>query len=561
MTDFNKINQFKQVCKDLTDDKKSKGKTAIMLSESELVLCIDKCFDPSEIDLLESKDFRKSYYDRKQEWNDVGVFFGSDCFKKAIGIIHSTAKPLNKYSRHAVLPEEQQPSNDQITKKINKQNALEKATYRDVYNSRSKCLNYLKYNNPYTIQKDFDTGAYIVTGYDNDLHSDKALLLTYPDVQDRLSSVLKRRLLQNDIDFPIQTKKEIQDIIKDYLYSLDTSSYFARVFMSNPPIMAEPYKSITDFIQWDTSTLSVKELNKYLDYVYLSQYVNANMYLYHDRISKPSVFPLLVNTEQGTGKTSFIHDLFSVFYPANMILQVSDTPHEKEIVENTALPDHEHGIQGRSSILIDELTIDKKKNSKDYNYLKELLTKNFITSRSAFAKQPRTIPNRFYFFTSNIDNQVPPGERRFMIIPKFKYKDVGDRTRAMYTIYTRALDVIAKFQALPVDEQIIYFNNQESEIQAMATETSKKNNYIVNLKEEYQDQIDNFFVETSSYSGCIEPRELYQHFPKIGELSKKERIEVLKLCGYDYKLTGSHREPRIKGFIPTQETKKRLYQG
>ena len=148
-----------------------------------------------------------------------------------------------------------------------------------------------------------------------------------------------------------------------------------------------------------------------------------------------------------------------------------------------------------------------------------------------------------------------------MIIPKFKYKDVGDRTRAMYTIYTRALDVIAKFQALPVDEQIIYFNNQESEIQAMATETSKKNNYIVNLKEEYQDQIDNFFVETPSYSGCIEPRELYQHFPKIGELSKKERIEVLKLCGYDYKLTGSHREPRIKGFIPTQETKKRLYQG
>lgn len=556
MTDFT---QFLQACKDLIADKVSKGKLPV-LNASELAHIIHTTLDISDIDLLNADfHFSKFFSENSQECKEAGITKLS-YFQDACGIIRSLAKTLNKYSCHAVLPEEQQPSNDQITKKINKQNALEKATYRDVYNSRSKCLNYLKYNNPYTIQKDFDTGAYIVTGYDNDLHSDKALLLPYSDVQDRLSSVLKRRLLQNDIDFPIQTKKEIQDIIKDYLYSLDTSSYFARVFMSNPPIMAKPYKSITDFIQWDTSTLSVKELNKYLDYVYLSQYVNANMYLYHDRISKPSVFPLLVNTEQGTGKTSFIHDLFSVFYPANMILQVSDTPHEKEIVENTALPDYEHGIQGRSSILIDELTIDKKKNSKDYNYLKELLTKNFITSRSAFAKQPRTIPNRFYFFTSNIDNQVPPGERRFMIIPKFKYKDVGDRTRAMYTIYTRALDVIAKFQALPVDEQIIYFNNQESEIQAMATETSKKNNYIVNLKEEYQDQIDNFFVETS-YSGCIEPRELYQHFPKIGELSKKERIEVLKLCGYDYKLTGSHREPRIKGFIPTQETKKRLYQG
>ena len=365
--------------------------------------------------------------------------------------------------------------------------------------------------------------------------------------------------MQNDINFPLSIEKKIPEIIRKYLYRLDTGSYFACVFMSNPPVMAEPYTSITGFIQWDTSTLSVKELNKYLDYVYLSLYVNANMYLYHDRISKPSVFPLLVNTEQGTGKTSFIHDLFSVFYPANMILQVSDTPHEKEIVENTALPDHEYGIQGRSTILIDELTIDKK-DSKNYNYKKELLTKNFITSRSAFAKQPRTIPNRFYFFTSNIDNQVPPGERRFMIIPKFKYKDVGDRTRAMYTIYYRASTVIANFRDLPMDEQIIYFNNLESEIQAMATETSKKNNYIVNLKEEYQDQIDNFFVETQ-HRGYLEPRDLYNQFPKIGELPKKERIEVLKLCGYDYKLTGSHKKPRIKGFIPTQETKKRLYQG
>lgn len=553
MTDFT---QFLQACKELTADKKSNNKTP-MLNSSELEKIIPVYLDASDIDLLQT-DFTKFYNEHTSECNEAGLFQSE--FIKATEDIRPMAKILSKHSHHAVLPE-QQPSNNQITKKINKQNALEKAKYRAVYNSCSKCLNDLKYNNPYTIQKDFDTGAYIVTGYDNDLHSDKALLLTYSDVQHRLSTVLKSRLLQNDIDFPIQTKKELQEIIKDYLYSIDTSSYFARVFMRNPPVMAQPYTSITDFIQWDTSTLSITNLNKYLDYVYLALYVNANMYLYHDRISKPSVFPLLVNTEQGTGKTSFIHDLFSVFYPANMILQVSDTPHEKEIVENTALPDHEHGIQGRSTILIDELAIDKRKDSKNYNYLKELLTKNFITSRSAYAKQPLTIPNRFYFFTSNIDNQVPPSERRFMIIPKFKYKDVGDRTRAMYTIYTRALNVIANFQALQMNEQIIYFNNLESEIQAMATETSKKNNYIVNLKEEYQDQIDNYFVETASHRGCIEPRELYKEFPKIGELSKKERIEVLRLCGYDYKLTGSHREPRIKGFIPTQETKKRLYQG
>lgn len=556
MTDFT---QFLQACKDLIADKVSKGKLPV-LNASELAHIIHTTLDISDIDLLNADfHFSKFFSENSQECKEAGITKLS-YFQDACGIIRSLAKTLNKYSCHAVLPEEQQPSNNQITKKINKQNALEKAKYRAVYNSCSKCLNDLKYNNPYTIQKDFDTGAYIVTGYDNDLHSDKALLLTYSDVQHRLSTVLKSRLLQNDIDFPIQTKKELQEIIKDYLYSIDTSSYFARVFMRNPPVMAQPYTSITDFIQWDTNTLSITNLNKYLDYVYLALYVNANMYLYHDRISKPSVFPLLVNTEQGTGKTSFIHDLFSVFYPANMILQVSDTPHEKEIVENTALPDHEHGIQGRSTILIDELAIDKRKDSKNYNYLKELLTKNFITSRSAYAKQPLTIPNRFYFFTSNIDNQVPPGERRFMIIPKFKYKDVGDRTRAMYTIYYRASTVIANFRDLPMDEQIIYFNNLESEIQAMATETSKKNNYIVNLKEEYQDQIDNYFVETP-YRGYLEPRDLYNQFPKIGELPKNERIEVLKLCGYDYKLTGSHREPRIKGFIPTQETKKRLYQG
>ena len=104
MTNFSPL---LNACKEFTEDRKSNNKTP-MLNSSELEKIIPVYLDASDIDLLQT-DFTKFYNKHTSECNEAGLFQSE--FIKAIEDIRPLAKTLNKYSRHAVLPE--QPKQDE----------------------------------------------------------------------------------------------------------------------------------------------------------------------------------------------------------------------------------------------------------------------------------------------------------------------------------------------------------------------------------------------------------------------------------------------------------------
>ena len=108
MSDFT---QLLQACKDIIADKVSKGKLP-MLNASELAHIIHTTLDISDIDLLNA-DFSKFYKKHASECEEAGIFQAE--FIKAIEDIRPMAKTLNKYSRHAVLPEEQPKQDEKLT--------------------------------------------------------------------------------------------------------------------------------------------------------------------------------------------------------------------------------------------------------------------------------------------------------------------------------------------------------------------------------------------------------------------------------------------------------------
>ena len=433
-------------------------------------------------------------------------------------------------------------------KKLQANNELQKAEYKLINDTCQKIADMLHVQFNRELLRDFDTNAYML------ISDTEHQLLSYNEVFSRISNSIQISMVRNETDLPFQIEKRLPQIINDFLKSLTWGSSFSLSFFKGSITPATPYTSITDFLKWDQKTLSITNLTAYIDYVCISLFVMSHWHTWQtSTIAKPSVFPLLVNTDKGTGKTTFVYDFLSVFYPVSMIYQTCIFPTEKELLENIAHVDSTRNLQGKAVIFFDEFeTADTP-----YNRLKELLTKENITARTAYSRTPQTISNnRFYIFTSNTDNQLPTAERRFMVIPKFRY--IGNRARTVSTLKMIATRAITQFTTQTTEQQIQNFNNLERNMQTLAIKTTQQNNRLYDLAENYRDLINNFFLE-HSYSGYITPSEFKNNrqFTDLSKLSKKELCHVLSLCGYDYKRTTQ--PPRVMAFIPTAETKKELY--
>lgn len=525
-------NNFLKVCTDLYN----KG----IYYQNSLPTIISEYLDTSDKELLK-QEFRKFYGDNVQEFSKIS--FKLSDFHTAID-----DTPFTIIKAHSPRYALEQVDTATI-KKLNQNNKYQKAEYKLLSDICTNISSMLHSEFDKKIFRDFDTNAYLIIN-DDGTH----LLLSLNDISDRIFKAIHNQIATKQTDLPFLLEKRLPKIISDFLKSVLWSSSFCLNFRYTPNT-TDFYTSITDFIKWDQKTLSITELTEYLEYICLSLYLLANWYNLHQyTIAKPSVFPLLVNSDRGTGKTTFIQDLFSALYPSNMLYQTSQFPTDKELLEIVLNVDHTRNLQGKAAILFDEFEI----NETPYNRQKELLTKATITARTSYSREPQTINNnRFYFFTSNTDNQLPSGERRFMVIPHFYYKE--NRYKTINSIRMIALRVITQFTSLPLDRQIEEFNKKESNMQELAIKTTQCNNRLFDLAENYRDLINNYFIDYGHLKGYITPETFKtdRQFLDLSKLSKKDLCHVLKLCGYDYKRTP--RTPRIMAFMPTAETKQQLF--
>lgn len=503
MTDFNKINQFKQVCKDLTDDKKSKGKTA-MLSESELVLCIDKCFDPSEIDLLESKDFRKSYYEHKQEWNDVGVFIDHDYFKKAIGIIHSTAKPLNKFSRHAVLPE--QPKQD------------EKLTTGQQYNK--DIADFLQHlwsvltDNPLLLPRELITSDKIFIAYDVDT---KQYLELNPNKEECISHsrksftdmltvyIRKTQYMLLPKGFPPQQASEhIASMIdgrikrnKPFTYCKSKLLYDLNKMPQDEPTGIDP----VNYLSWDKTSIRTERMKDIIEYFYLSQYIQAHRSDYKGKV-QPCVF-IYLQGQHGTGKDSFFELLTKTFYGSKdyiaekQICELADSNNDKKLIE---LATAGHRVIQASESDINEVNRDK---------IKRVVTASAILDRLAFGHDLTEVNNLMYFFfSSNRLPQVESTERRFIIIPNFKTAE-GKLEEIEQGLNDIKIQVLKDFRQLSTAQQEKYFIKRQRDMIKLAQSTALMYGEIPQLSEQLLPLIQGIFDKHLESNGYHNEREIF----------------------------------------------------
>lgn len=490
MTDFNKINQFKQVCKDLTDDKKSKGKTA-MLSESELVLCIDKCFDPSEIDLLESNDFRKSYYEHKQEWNDVGVFIDHDYFKKAIGIIHSTAMPLNKFSRHAVLPE--QPKQDEKPTKDQQYN-------KDIADFLQHLWIDLTYD-PQLLSRELITRNRIFIAYDVDTkqylglnpkkeecisHSRKSftdMLTVY--IRETQYMLLPKGFTPQQASEHIACK--IDACIKrnePFAYCKSKLLYDLNKMPQDEPTGIDP----VNYLSWDKTSIRTEKMKDIIEYFYLSQYIQAHRSDYKGRV-QPCVF-IYLQGQHGTGKDTFFEYLAETFYGSKdyiaekQICELADSNNDKKLIE---LATAGHRVIQASESDINEVNRDK---------IKRVVTASAILDRLAFGHDLTEVNNLMYFlFSSNKLPRVESTERRFIIIPNFKTeKDKLEEIKQ--GLNDIKIQVLKDFRQLSTAQQEKYFIKRQRDMIELAQSTALQYGEIAQLSEQLTPFIQGIFDRT-----------------------------------------------------------------
>ena len=525
MTDFNKINQFKQVCKDLTDDKKSKGKTAIMLSESELVLCIDKCFDPSEIDLLESKDFRKSYYDHKQEWNDVGVFFGSDCFKKAIGIIHSTAKTLNKYSCHAVLPEEQPKQDEKLTtgQQYNK----------DIADFLQRLWNDLTYD-PRLLPKELITEVRLFIAYDVDtkqyleLNPNKEECISHSrkSFTDMLTVYIrehKYKLLPKWYT-PQQASEHIASKIdgrikrnKPFTYCKSKLLYDLNKMPQDEPTGIDP----VNYLSWDKSIIRIERMIDIIKYVYLSLYIQAHRSDYKGKV-QPCVFVYLQG-QHGTGKDSFFELITKTFYGS------TNYNAEKQLTELTDKNLIELATAGYRVIQASESDINEVNRDK----IKRVTTVSSILDRLAFGHDLTKVNNPMYFlFSSNKLPRVESTERRFIIIPNFKTAE-GKLEEIEQGLNDIKIQVLKDFRQLSTAQQEKNFIKLQRDMIKLAQSTALKYGEIAQLSNDLIIPIQGIF------DMCLKERERDGYYSEREIFINVNYVTSVLRSSCDYTLTYS----------------------
>lgn len=536
---MNNFNKFIECCISLFD----KG----ALFDENVTAFISRNFDTSSPEKLKTdfRDFllKKASDETKAEAQRIGLsitVFNSIIDRTKYPIINSyapcTINPI--ISKSPFSKRSEKKSYDQKT-----EGAYISRAIKDLFNQLDTEL----------IYRDIDTANFIV------IKDSEPKLLSYDDTCYRLIDTIKESVYTSGFELPQDIINQAEKELPKFLKNRQTTSYFSHILLSKTHLSeCTPYTSITDILQWDNKILSTTDLNNYIEYVSISFYVLANMHLYRNNntyISKPSVFPYLINEEQKTGKTSFLEDLFSVYYPSNMTVTFPKIPNDKELVENLtfAQDPYNKNITGISCVLFDESTINPNNHPK----IKELITKENFIIRRAYDPKPISIPNnRFYGFTSNEHLQILTSERRFFVIPKCRY--IGDRQRSIHTFFTLANEYIAKFKTLTLTEQTQYFNELEKHIQELAKKTSLATNLLQELVSEYRDIIDNYYL---TY-GYITPNDIKEKavFKGLANVKQKELIKIMELAGYTYRRhqIDNFSKHRIMCYVPLPETKERL---
>ena len=353
MTDFT---QFLQACKELTADRKNKGKTP-MLYSSELEKIIPVCLDTSDIDLLQT-DFTKFNNEHPSECEMAGLFQSE--FKKATEDIRPLAKTLNKFSRPAALPE--QPKQDEkLTKdqQYNKDIAdFLQHLWIDLTDNHQSLPRELITSDRIFIAYDVDTKQYLELNPKKEeciTHSRKSftdMLTVY--IREHQYKLLPKGYTPQQASEHIACK--IDSRIKrnePFTYCKSKLLYDLNKMPQDEPTGIDP----VNYLSWDKSIIRIERMIDIIKYVYLSLYIQAHRSDYKGKV-QPCVFVYLQG-QHGTGKDSFFELITKTFYGS------TDYNAEKQLTELTDKNLIELATAGYRVIQASESDINEVKKSSD----------------------------------------------------------------------------------------------------------------------------------------------------------------------------------------------------
>lgn len=498
MTDFT---QFLQACKEFIGDKKSKGKTP-MLNASELAHFIRTILDISDIDLLNA-DFSKFYKKHASECKEAGISQAE--FIKAIEDIRPMAKTLNKYSRHAVLPE--QPKQDEKLTKDQQYN-------KDIADFLQHLWIDLTYD-PQLLPIELITRDRIFIAYDVDtkqyleLNPKKEECISHSrkSFTDMLTVYIRKTqymLLPKGFT-PQQASDHIACMIdgrikrnKPFTYCKSKLLYDLNKMPQDEPTGIDP----VNYLSWDKTIIRTERMKDIIEYFYLSQYIQAHRSDYNGRV-QPCVF-IYLQGQHGTGKDSFFELLTKTFYGSKdyiaekQICELADSNNDKKLIE---LATAGHRVIQASESDINEVNRDK---------IKRVVTASAILDRLAFGHDLTEVNNLMYFlFSSNRLPQVESTERRFIIIPNFKTeKDkLEEIEQGLNDI---KIQVLKDFRQLSTAQQEKYFIKRQRDMIELAQSTALKYGEIAQLSEQLLPLIQGIFDRAlDSYHEYHNEREIF----------------------------------------------------
>ena len=527
MTNFSPL---LNACKEFTEDRKSNNKTP-MLNSSELEKIIPVYLDASDIDLLQT-DFTKFYNKHTSECNEAGLFQSE--FIKAIEDIRPLAKTLNKYSRHAMLPE--QPKQDEKLTTGQQYN-------KDIADFLQHLWNDLTYD-PRLLPKELITEVRLFIAYDVDTkqylelnpkkeecisHSRKSftdMLTVY--IRETQYMLLPKGYTPQQASEHIACK--IDSRIKrnePFTYCKSKLLYDLNKMPQDEPTGIDP----VNYLSWDKSIIRIERMIDIIKYVYLSLYIQAHRSDYKGKV-QPCVFVYLQG-QHGTGKDSFFELITKTFYGS------TNYNAEKQLTELTDKNLIELATAGYRVIQASESDINEVNRDK----IKRVVTASAILDRLAYGHDLTEVNNLMYFFfSSNRLPQVESTERRFIIIPNFKTAE-GKLEEIEQGLNDIKIQVLEDFRKLTTAQQEEYFIKRQRDMIELAQSTALKYGEIAQLSEQLVPLIQGIFDRAlDSYHEYHNEREIFINALDISQalrsscnITDQSKIKsVLQNLGVEY---------------------------
>ena len=506
MTDFT---QFLQACKELTADRKNKGKTP-MLYSSELEKIIPVCLDTSDIDLLQT-DFTKFNNEHPSECKIAGLFQSE--FKKATEDIRPLAKTLNKFSRPAALPE--QPKQDEkLTKdqQYNKDIAdFLQHLWIDLTDNHQSLPRELITSDRIFIAYDVDTKQYLELNPKKEeciTHSRKSftdMLTVY--IREHQYKLLPKGYTPQQASEHIACK--IDSRIKrnePFTYCKSKLLYDLNKMPQDEPTGIDP----VNYLSWDKSIIRIERMIDIIKYVYLSLYIQTHRSDYKGRV-QPCVF-IYLQGQHGTGKDSFFELITETFYGSK------DYNAGKQLTELTDKNLTELATAGYRVIQASESDINEANRDK----IKRVVTASAILDRLAYGHDLTEVNNLMYFFfSSNKLPRVESTERRFIIITDFRTTEdkLKEIERGLNDI---KIQVLEDFRLRSTAQQEEYFIKLQKEMSKLSQDTAKQYGEIAQLSEGLTEPLKEHLQELrDSNRAFLKDNYIWASSKDIIELTKK----------------------------------------